>query len=182
MRSKIVTPAALAAAFLIYISPAAGAETNCLSCHEELATGTSVHAAVAMGCTSCHANADAADVPHQFKGRNPKGLATRLRDLCFTCHDRSTFTKTSVHGAIVLGCTSCHNPHASKFERLLKESVPTLCIGCHQDRSAHDAQKHALAGSEVCSTCHNPHASDAPKLISAPQPSGGLTETAHIKK
>jgi predicted CXXCH cytochrome family protein len=72
-----------------------------------------------MGCASRHTAVDASDVPHKIINRNPKGLSTKMRDLCYGCHDRKPFMKTTVHGAVMLGCTSCHSPHTSDQAHLL---------------------------------------------------------------
>jgi predicted CXXCH cytochrome family protein len=167
-------------ALLMTVSAAFAAEgPACVSCHEGLAVGKSVHQAISLGCESCHSAVDASVVPHKFTNRNPKGLASKMRDLCYGCHDRSSFMKNTVHGAMALGCTTCHNPHASEHARLLKETVPALCIGCHQDRIVPGAGTgHALAGNEACSSCHNPHASDAPKLMLSQQSEQQATKTA----
>jgi predicted CXXCH cytochrome family protein len=150
----------------------AGEMIDCTSCHSGLAEGKSVHQAIAMGCEACHSAVDASTVPHKFTNRNPKGLAAKMRDLCYTCHDRSSFMKTTVHGAIALGCTTCHDPHASQHARLLKEEVPALCVGCHKDNLAPGSGSgHELAGNEACASCHSPHATDAPKLMLS-QPAG----------
>lgn len=146
-------------------------EIDCAACHEPLTTGTSVHAAVQMGCTVCHSNVDASDVPHTFGGRNPKGLGSRLRDLCFNCHDRNNFMKKNVHPAIILGCNSCHNPHRSDVARLLIEDIPGLCITCHKERFVPGKDgSHQLAGNEACGSCHDPHSSNAPKLMLSERP------------
>ena len=78
--------------------------------------------------------------------------------------------KNTVHGAILLGCTSCHDPHASQHANLLKEDIPALCISCHKDRFDPAASgSHVLAGNEACAGCHDPHASDTPKLMQSKQ-------------
>jgi predicted CXXCH cytochrome family protein len=166
--------------FPVFASAAIAAEESaCRSCHEELTTGKSVHQAISMGCESCHSAVDASVVPHKFTNRNPKGLASKMRDLCYNCHDRASFMKTTVHGAIALGCTTCHNPHRSNHARLLKEAVPTLCVGCHEDRFAPGKSTgHSLAGNEACSSCHDPHASDGPKLMLSQQPDHQAAKTA----
>jgi len=153
-------------AFLLLPMPVAAEEPSCIACHEALGAGTSVHAALAMGCAACHSAVDATDVPHKITNRNPKGLASKMRDLCYSCHDKKPFMKNTVHGAILLGCTSCHDPHASKHASLLKEDIPSLCISCHKDRfDPATGGSHVLAGNEACAGCHAPHASDTPKLM-----------------
>jgi predicted CXXCH cytochrome family protein len=119
-----------------------------------------------MGCTACHSAVDASEVPHRITNRNPRGLTQKIRDLCYSCHDKKPFMKNTVHGAIALGCTSCHDPHASDHARLLKEDIPALCLRCHEERFTSAKNKgHHAARNEMCSNCHNPHATDTPKLF-----------------
>jgi predicted CXXCH cytochrome family protein len=156
----------IAALPVLAAAPVRAGEPNCSSCHETLAAGKSVHAAVFMGCASCHTAVDASDVPHKITNRNAKGLSAKMRDLCFGCHDRKPFMKNTVHGALLLGCTSCHDPHASDHAHLLKEDIPGLCLSCHGERLAEQqGRTHVLTGNEACATCHNPHATDTPKLV-----------------
>ena len=156
---------------------------NCAACHEDLSTGKSVHPAIAMGCASCHSAVDASDVPHKITNRNAKGLIARMKDLCFNCHDRGPFQKTTVHGALMLGCTSCHNPHATDHAHVLKDEIPRLCLNCHEERlTAQDGRAHVLAGNEACATCHHPHATDTPKLVRARPESTAKDQTAMSNK
>jgi predicted CXXCH cytochrome family protein len=39
----------------------------------------------------------------------------------------------SPHAKAAVGCTSCHDIHGSKEEKLLKAAQPTLCFQCHTD-------------------------------------------------
>jgi len=150
------------------LAPATGhaGEANCASCHEKLSAGKSVHTAISMGCASCHTAIDTTNVPHKITNKNPRGLSAKMRDFCYSCHDRKLFMNNTVHGAVLLGCTSCHNPHASDHANLLKEDVPQLCLSCHAERAiAQKGKTHEMAGKEACSSCHNPHATANPKLI-----------------
>jgi predicted CXXCH cytochrome family protein len=136
-----------------------------------------------MGCATCHGAVDATDVPHKITNRNPKGLVAKMKDLCFNCHDRAPFQKATVHAAIVLGCTTCHNPHSTDHAHVLKEGIPRLCLNCHEERlTAQKGAPHAVAGNEACSTCHHPHATDSPKLVRSPSEGTAKGETALIKK
>jgi len=172
----------LGALVLVLAVPAHAEEANCAACHEQLVSGKSVHPAVAMGCASCHSAVDATDVPHAITNRNPKGLIAKMKDLCFNCHDRAPFQKTTVHGALRLGCTTCHNPHATEHARVLKEEMPRLCLNCHAElMTAQKSGAHAMAGNEACSTCHVPHASDTPKLVRT-QPEGTPKDKTAMSK
>lgn len=172
--------------FLFMLFPAfalsKGKTVNCLECHGELEKGKSVHAAIAMGCESCHTAIDATDVPHIKKNKIAKGLSALPPDLCFGCHDKSMFGKKVVHAAVGMGCTGCHNPHASNAASLLLSPVEKLCVTCHEKQSS---GKHVMAGFSLgdrhpmksatdpakpsrelsCVSCHNPHSSSQQKLF-----------------
>ncbi|MHB8843807.1 MAG: cytochrome c3 family protein [Nitrospirota bacterium] len=154
-------------ASILAAAPAVSAEEpDCAACHEQQTSGKVVHPAISMGCVSCHSAVDASEVPHTFTNRNARGLAARIKDLCFSCHDRKQFTGTTVHGALMLGCTSCHDPHVSDYEHVLKQEIPGLCLNCHEERLTRpDGRTHVLAGNEACAACHNPHATNTPKLV-----------------
>src|SRR5438477_33744 len=53
---------------------------TCIGCHQEKATGKSVHSAIAMGCTSCHEIRVNKDVTRV------KLITTTPSSLCLTCH------------------------------------------------------------------------------------------------
>lgn len=160
--------AVLCSLLLLAASSVYAEEPDCAACHEDISKGKSIHQALSMGCTSCHSAVDASAVPHKITNKNPRGLSSKMRELCFSCHDKALFMKKTVHGAMALGCTSCHNPHVSANEHLLKEEIPKLCLNCHGDRlTAKKDKNHAPGKGEACSSCHNPHATDAPKLVAS---------------
>ena len=156
------------------------AEIDCLQCHEELTKGKSVHAAVSMGCTTCHAAVDATDIPHKITNKNAKGLSAGQPDLCYDCHDRSLFNKKIVHAAIGMGCTSCHNPHASKNAKLLTSEPPDLCYACHDKGMFTKKNIHPPVAAGQCTTCHAPHSSDNAALLD--KPVHELCKTCHDDK
>jgi predicted CXXCH cytochrome family protein len=90
---------------------------------------------------------------------------------CSTCHDQpATWAKKAfVHAPVQAeGCVECHNPHASRHEKLLKSTPKRTCLSCHLDigekigaGSPHDV----LNTEKSCLSCHDPHASDRPKLL-----------------
>jgi len=155
---------------------------NCLECHDGLDRGKSVHPALAMGCNACHSNIDASDVPHKNKGKIAKGLSASQPELCYGCHSKDLFLKKNVHPAVAMGCTTCHNPHASNAESLLAQPVGKLCTSCHEKQSS---GKHIMAAFSAvddhpmrgrtdpakskrelsCISCHNPHSSSQQKLF-----------------
>jgi DmsE family decaheme c-type cytochrome len=138
-------------------------------CHEQLGKEKVAHAALQMGCPTCHGAVDAKDVPHKITGKAPKGLSGDQPDLCYNCHDRAKFTEKNVHAAIGMGCTGCHNPHSSKNAKLLKSDQPDLCYSCHDKAKFSGKNVHA-AISMGCTGCHNPHSSKSAKLLKSDMP------------
>jgi len=150
---------------------------NCLDCHSDLAPEKGAHPAIAMGCTACHTGIDASDVPHKIKNKIARGLSAVQPDLCYGCHDRSMFEKKVIHAAVGMGCTGCHNPHASKIPKLLVTDVPALCYTCHDKGMFTKKAVHPPVASGMCATCHSPHSSDQASLLL--QPVADLCITCH---
>ncbi|MGE5174622.1 MAG: cytochrome c3 family protein [Betaproteobacteria bacterium] len=153
---------------------------NCLDCHSDLAPEKGAHPAVAMGCTTCHTGIDASDVPHKITNKIAKGLSAEQPDLCYDCHDKSMFDKKVVHAAVGMGCTGCHNPHASKNPKLLVTDIPALCYTCHDKGTFTKKTVHPPVESGMCTTCHSPHASNDIALLL--QPVNKLCSTCHEKQ
>ena len=157
----------------------------CLECHAALAQKKVVHAAVHMGCSSCHNEAALNTVPHKSRSRTAKERSAENAAMCASCHDKKLFAGKVVHAPIAAGeCTDCHDPHASDNQGLLKKEPATLCLDCHSDikkgphvvagfsRAGHplgDEKKEAKdplrpGKAFYCGSCHEPHSSDRPKL------------------
>jgi len=173
LRSFGIFAAAAVIISLTFVAPATAAdapaqptEVDCSKCHASLTVRMKVvHAAVPMGCPSCHAGiTDAIKVPHTKTTTFPKGLSAEQPELCYGCHDKPKFSKKHVHPAVGMGCTGCHNPHASNNEKLLIAAVPDLCFNCHD--KAEFSRKNVHAAVQMgCLTCHNPHSTDDPGLL-----------------
>lgn len=140
-------------------------EIDCLLCHEQLTTGKSVHQAVGFGCAFCHSDLDASEIPHKITGHHSRGLSSTQKELCYSCHEQSRFMKKNFHLALLLGCTSCHDPHSSEEVHLLKAGMPDLCMRCHEKKLLTAKAPHDSIGDTSCSMCHDPHATDGPKLL-----------------
>ncbi len=153
--------------FAVFLSAitAYSQETDCVNCHGRLAKEKVVHAAVSMGCGSCHTGIDAGIVPHKKTGGFSKGLSSDPPELCYGCHDKSGFEKKNVHAAVGMGCTGCHNPHSSKNERLLVSLVPDLCFTCHDKSGFAGKTVHVPVAGGMCLGCHSPHSSDEYALL-----------------
>ncbi|MFA5353949.1 MAG: cytochrome c3 family protein [Thermodesulfovibrionales bacterium] len=142
-----------------------GAEVDCLLCHEALSKGKTVHPAVLMGCTACHTGIDATEIPHKKTNTVVRGLAAEPPDLCYNCHDKTIFEKKTVHPALLMGCTACHNPHATETPRLLLAEPPDICFNCHDKAEFTKQNVHVPVAAGMCTTCHNPHSTDEVRLL-----------------
>lgn len=189
-----------------FVTPKPIGET-CAVCHDDPADATGhVHGPVAAGrCTACHD-------PH--RAEHASLLVRESPELCWMCHAAPARREGGrpvravkpeidgaalVHGAVELGCESCHPPHASEFGGLYTEAFPAgpysrgyrgayaLCFGCHEeslieadageengfrdgDRNLH-AVHVAQSKSRSCALCHSAHAG-GPHLIRRSAPFG----------
>lgn len=163
----------------------ADANTLCKTCHADTGKpeqGVHVHKALDQGCVNCH-DAHASDHKFQLRETAPK--------LCLTCHkdkfDQLTANGAIVHGAVTDegGCTSCHEPHASRLAGLQRTTQPGTCLKCH-DKSmkgpegkpltnmatllAANPDKHGPIRDGQCTACHDPHAAKKFRLLSEDYP------------
>jgi predicted CXXCH cytochrome family protein len=143
---------------------------DCSICHPDLAKKKVIHAAVSMGCETCHASLNAAEMPHKVTGKVPKGLSSGQPDICFGCHDKAMFIKKNVHAALQMGCTTCHNPHSTNSPKLLVADMPGLCFTCHDKTKFGNKTTHAPVMGGMCTSCHSPHSSDNAKLLLSEAP------------
>jgi len=78
--------------------------------------------------------------------------------LCYMCHEDLGTQYNYLHGPVAGGyCTSCHDPHMSKKEKLLRLTGDLLCFHCHEEESVRRNEMHEDLEGMVCSDCHNPH-------------------------
>ena len=76
-------------------------------------------------------------------------------------------------------CTSCHNPHGSVTENLLKaNSVNKNCYTCHAEKRGPFLWEHPPV-TENCTNCHEPHGSNHEKLLKISKPR--LCQECHIE-
>ncbi|WP_291602715.1 DmsE family decaheme c-type cytochrome [Bradyrhizobium sp.] len=129
----------------------------CLSCHEkgnQTYWQGSAHQNRDVACVDCHT------VMRKTTPRNQLARNT-VMDTCFQCHkDRRAQTYRTSHMPIREGkinCASCHNPHGSPTEKLLKEaSINETCYNCHADKRGPFLYEHAPVR-ENCLNCHDAH-------------------------
>jgi predicted CXXCH cytochrome family protein len=183
------------------IKPTSGSskEDNlCLTCHTE---GTNVpkegsrHAALDMGCETCH-------VTHKNGPRGQQEFDYHLKSavpkLCVECHDPADANLQKAHQNQPFGtanCTQCHNPHQSNSPKLMQAfthnpfenkmcdtchqpakdgkvvltqtDVRSICITCHgeQAEKIEKAKVQHPGAQGDCTACHNPHAGKTPGFL-----------------
>lgn len=159
-------------------------KSDCVQCHEKIATkaksSAAVHTVVTEegGCVKCHD----AHVSPLGKLRKDHTAA-----LCTQCHDEPVKRKDGTvvaayggegeapdkaphggpHGA---ACDRCHDPHGSPASHLLAEPRQRLCSSCHEEiaEGAQEAtSSHSAAALGNCVNCHDPHMGEGGKLLRA---------------
>lgn len=142
----------------------------CLTCHENgLRTHWkgSQHQTRGLACTNCHQIMDKVSRKNQFV------KATEV-ETCAQCHkDRRAQLWRSSHMPVREGkiqCSSCHNPHGTANQKLLKELTPNeTCYTCHAEKRGPFLYEHAPVR-ENCLNCHDPHGSIHEKLLTVSRP------------
>lgn len=157
-----------------------GEAQTCYTCHKEQRAqfAQSSHHPVReglMSCSSCH----------EVHGRNQGLIKTdeRVNDLCTTCHAKQAGPFVFEHAPVTESCLTCHSPHGTVANNLLKQGEPFLCLQCHE-MHFHNARlsptgpytlpsggstnpngnlSFMAAFNTRCSNCHNKvHGSDLP--------------------
>jgi DmsE family decaheme c-type cytochrome len=154
-----------------------GTET-CKTCHEDIFKNfeSTPHFVTTLdkkrgpewhGCEACHGpgkehvegGGDITKIVN-FKELSREQASARCLSCHAESHAQSHFT-ASAHANSDVGCLDCHSPHHSKEpQRLLIQTQPQLCYGCHVTQKAEFAKpyRHRVdQGLILCSDCHNPH-------------------------
>jgi predicted CXXCH cytochrome family protein len=122
----------------------------------EVGAGSAVRIGVAGGEST-----RTVDVPR--KGKKSE-LVLPETELCWMCHGDLGPKKSMAfqHNPFDKGrCTTCHDPHASDFRKLMTQDERDLCVTCHPiGRELNRKQTHPPAKNLYCLSCHDPHASD----------------------
>jgi predicted CXXCH cytochrome family protein len=171
-------------------------ENLCLSCHK---TGLNVpakgsrHAALDMGCETCHVTHRTGEVG---KTEFDFHLTKATPALCLDCHDAKSADLRKAHQNQPFDkadCLTCHDPHQSDVPKLmakfmhppfadkqcevchapakdgkvvLTQDAKSLCVTCHPDKTEQIEKakvQHPGAAGD-CTDCHSPHASRQPGL------------------
>ncbi len=160
-------------------TPVARRNAVCLECHEKTARlhwQGSPHELRDLACTNCHR------VMETVSERSMLAKPTEI-ETCGQCHlQRRAQLMRSSHMPLREGkmtCTSCHNPHGTVTEKLLKaNSVNENCYTCHAEKRGPFLWEHPPV-TESCTNCHEPHGSNHEKLLKIAKPR--LCQQCHIE-
>lgn len=135
----------------------------CLTCHVNFQKPDKyVHAALSTGCNTCHMAVPGKEHPQE---KDSIKLIQELPGLCYNCHNETKFKGKDVMPPVAGGlCTSCHNPHQSAHNMLLRNEIPELCYICHNKANFTKKYIHPPI-TLTCMLCHKPHASDHRHLL-----------------
>ncbi len=109
------------------VNPTKNPET-CFQCHLDKRGEFALPNAHPLGkvtCSDCHD-------PH--KGDAIMGGGTKLgaaNESCLKCHEAQRGPYVFEHEALRESCTTCHNPHGTVNDKMLKSRNQTLCLQCH---------------------------------------------------
>jgi predicted CXXCH cytochrome family protein len=162
------------------------ANSNCLECHQDYASGKYVHAAVSQGCTTCHKIDNREGVTYVAL-RQTKSI------ICIECHQAERAAYEHFPYAAEM-CTRCHTLHSSANPRLLRANMNEVCLHCHlrtpnsapssdlptieltsDHHTGHPYVRHPVSGSAdplsggemSCASCHRAHGGTQAHLLKA---------------
>jgi len=167
------------------------AEQNeaCLQCHRggEVAYWRgSAHDGRGLACVSCHTAMSRSPEPGQLAKADARSALVFRRaatEVCLGCHpqQRAQLQRSS-HMPLREGkltCATCHNPHGSASEALLREnSVNENCYRCHAEKRGPFLWEHPPVR-ENCLVCHEPHGSIHEALLTVKPPR--LCQQCHME-
>jgi predicted CXXCH cytochrome family protein len=156
------------------------AQSDCTSCHNPhgsnkrgLLYDVAHRPLEEKQCAACHKNP--ADPTVLVTGERGTGL-------CRQCHAEmidASLSQNRVHWSMLNGaaCLNCHNPHATKFPKLVNGPTAEVCGQCHTDTvKLQELSKKNPKNKKLCEpvkkgdcvACHTPHAAEGVLRFTAP--------------
>jgi len=134
----------------------------CLDCHNKglnVPEKGSRHAALDMGCDTCHVTHKTGEVG---KPEFDFHLTKAAPALCIDCHDVKDAGLQKTHNNQPFekaDCTSCHDPHQSQAPKLMRQFLhppfaDKSCDTCHAAPKVGKIVLTAATAKELCVTCH----------------------------
>jgi predicted CXXCH cytochrome family protein len=146
------------------ITGATKSDNLCLSCHSvgmDVPKGGSRHAALDMGCDTCHVTHKTGD---PTKLEFAYHLTKSTPQLCLDCHDAKDENLQKAHDNqpfATADCVQCHDPHQSTRPKLMQafvhapfEGGKDSCATCHQPAKDGKVVLTQATAKELCVTCH----------------------------
>jgi len=182
------------------LKPTSGdkAQNLCLTCHNQgvnVPAKGSRHAALDMGCETCH-------VTHKVGEKGKQEFDYHLTKsspaLCLDCHEAKSADLIKAHQGqpfATANCVQCHNPHQSAQPKLMQAfthapfaggqcetchkpakdgkvvltetDIKVVCVTCHSEQAEkiEKAKVQHPGAQGDCTACHNPHAGKTPGFI-----------------
>jgi len=172
------------------LKPTSAAEKNsnlCLQCHDiglNTPAKGSRHAALDMGCETCHVTHKAGD---PSKREFAEHLTKDAPALCIDCHDTKDASLAKAHQNQPFekaDCLTCHDPHQSRSPKLMQafvhaplEGGKSSCDSCHQPAKDGKVVLSQASAKAVCVTCHADKAEQIEKAkVQHPGAQGDCTD------
>lgn len=150
------------------LKPASGDKKDnlCLSCHNQGTTAPekgSRHAALDMGCDSCHTTHKTGP---EATPENQFHLAKAAPALCVDCHDAKDEGLQKAHQNqpfATANCLQCHDPHQSAAPKLMAKFLhppfaEKSCDTCHAPAKDGKVVLTQADAKSLCVTCHDEQA------------------------
>jgi predicted CXXCH cytochrome family protein len=102
-------------------------------------------------------------------GFQVSGFSQLDSDICLECHESVLTNVPQLHGPVAAqDCLWCHDPHESRFEKLLVTDSPTLCLSCHRFQMQRPPQPEVHQDlTRDCLECHRGHGGDERPFLRA---------------
>ncbi len=141
---------------------------DCSICHEREADDfiDSEHGLSDLTCLDCH---------ELHKLRTISQDIEEQIERCLFCHTSQElefkYPYTHPLRERQIKCTDCHNPHSSRYDKMLKKDGDRACKDCHRDVVIKGGRHPETKGTDhpfrrvECKECHRPHGSNFSKLL-----------------